>query len=273
MLCVYCNKLFARSCSIMTMFFFQGNSIQSDMAIGGPKEKVILCLGGAFNPVHSRHVMAMVLGKQWLEANTNYQVIAGRLVVAPNGYVKAKSSKSGCKCIKAEHRIKMCELACYPYKEWLATYHHPIGSAAEAGYKTKIDMLRSGDQNQDIIHVAVIVGADRAMNKTGRAKWHKNASHITLCIGRKGETGRIIEQFKKDQDSNKVNNSRFFFVPDELDNVSSTAIRQVLAKLDYDACADTNKTQEIVDTLVTDQWISEKQGVYLVHNLSFLYLT
>jgi nicotinic acid mononucleotide adenylyltransferase len=91
------------------------------MANGGPKEKVILCLGGAFNPVHSRHVMAMVLGKQWLEANTNYQVIAGRLVVAPDGYVKAKSSKSGCKCIKAEHRIKMCELACYPYKEWLAT--------------------------------------------------------------------------------------------------------------------------------------------------------
>jgi hypothetical protein len=29
-----------------------------------------------------------------------------------------------------------------------------------------------------------------------------------------------MEQFKKDQDSNKVNNSRFFFVPDELDNVS-----------------------------------------------------
>jgi hypothetical protein len=100
-------------------------------------------------------------------------------------------------------------LACYPYKEWLATYHHPIGSAAEAGYKTKIDMLRSAEQNQDIIHVAVIVGADRAMNKTGRAKWHKNASHITMCIGRKGETSRIIEQFKKDQDSNKVNNSRF----------------------------------------------------------------
>jgi hypothetical protein len=119
--------------------------------------------------------------------------------------------------------------------------------------------------------LAVTVGADRAMNKTGRAKWHKNASHITMCIGRKGETSRIMEQFKKDQDSNKVNNSRFFFVPDELDNVSSTAIRQVLARLDYDACADTNKTQEIVDTLVTDQWISEKQGVYLVHNLSFLY--
>jgi hypothetical protein len=58
------------------MFFFQGNSIQSDMANGGPKEKVILCLEGAFNPVHSRHIMAMVLGKQWLEANTNYQVIA-----------------------------------------------------------------------------------------------------------------------------------------------------------------------------------------------------
>jgi hypothetical protein len=49
------------------MFFFQGNSIHSDMANGGPKEKVILCLGGAFNPVHSRHIMAMVLGKQWLE--------------------------------------------------------------------------------------------------------------------------------------------------------------------------------------------------------------
>lgn len=238
------------------------------MANGGTKEKVILCLGGAFNPVHSRHVMAMVLGKQWLEANTNYQVIAGRLVVAPDGYVKAKSSKSGCKCIKAEHRIKMCELACYPHKEWLAPYHRPIGSAAEAGNKTKIDMMKCGDQ--DLIHVAVIVGADRAMNKTGRAKWHKNASHITVCIGRKGETGRIIEQFKKDKDSNKVNHSRFFFVPDELDNVSSTAIRQVLAKIEHDA--DTDKTQEIVDTLVTDTWISEKQGVYMVQNQSFLYL-
>lgn len=235
------------------------------MESGESKEKVILCLGGAFNPVHTRHVLAMVLVKRWLEANTNYIVVAGRLAVAPDGYVKAKSRKSQCKCIKAEHRIELCKIACSSHSEWLAPYHRPVGSAAEVGEKTKVEMIQSGTKEN--IHVAVIVGADRAMNKTGHAKWHKECSNITVCIGRKGETGRILEQYKKDSDANKVKHPRFLFVPDELDNVSSTAVRQVLAKLDDEG----SSQKDIIDSLARDDWISEKQGQYIVQNLSELY--
>lgn len=236
------------------------------MATAETKTKVILCLGGAFNPPHSRHVMAMVLGKQWLESNTNYQVVAGRLAIAPDGYVQTKTRKTGAKCMKAEHRIKLCELACCEQRDWLAPYHRPVGSAAECGEKTRLEMLKEFGKSVDL-YVAVIVGADRAMNKSGHAKWHKEFKHITVCIGRKGETARILEKYEQDKDSGNIKHKQFFLIPDELDNVSSTAIRKVLAKMEG---SESDKKQ-VMDTLINDGWLLKSQMLYMLENESDLY--
>ncbi|XP_063399451.1 uncharacterized protein LOC134684106 [Mytilus trossulus] len=236
------------------------------MAEAGTKQKVILCLGGAFNPPHSRHVMAMVLGKQWLESNTNYQVVTGRLAVAPDGYVQTKSRKTGAKCMKAKHRIKLCELACCEQRDWLAPYHRPVGSAAECGEKTRLEMLKETGKSEDL-HVAVIIGADRAMNKSGYAKWHKEFKHITVCIGRKGETARILERYEKDKDSGSIKHKQFCLIPDELDNVSSTSVRQVLAKME----GSESDKEQVMDTLINDGWLIKSQMLYILENESDLY--
>lgn len=226
-----------------------------------PKPKLILCLGGAFNPVHTRHIKAMVMCKRWIEAETGYQVVAGRLAVSTDGYVLQKTRKSGDRCIKSEHRIKMCELACTDH-DWLSPYHRSCGSASECGERTKIDMMKSSGVTD--LHIAVVVGADRAVNKSGFAKWHKASKHITICIGRKGETAAARDMFMRDKESGKVKNNHFYFVPEELDNVSSTSVRQRLK--DY---ADKS---EAVGQLIRDGYITEEQGQYILQNEDDLYM-
>lgn len=226
------------------------------------KSQLILCLGGAFNPIHTRHVMAMVITKQWIEANTDHKVITGKLAVSTDGYVQTKTRKSGDRCIKSHHRIKLCELACQEYSDWLSPYYRSCGSAAECGERTKRDLIKStGDTNIDI---AVIVGADRAVNKSGFAKWHKVSKHITICIGRKGETAEVRDKFSIDKELGKVKND-FYFIPEELDNVSSTFVRQQLKELDG-----SDKTK-VIDKLVFDGFITEKQGQYILENEEDLY--
>ncbi|KAK3594587.1 hypothetical protein CHS0354_000379 [Potamilus streckersoni] len=233
------------------------------------KSQVILCLGGAFNPVHTRHVQALVIAKRWLEDNTNYEVVAGRLAAAPDGYVKGKMSKKNQKCMKAEHRIRLCELTCQDYNEWLQPFPKPVGSAFECGMKTKDDLEHN--KNCKDLQIAVIIGADRAINRRGHAKWHREFSHITLCIGRQGETGHVICKFEEDKKAGKVKHSNFFVVPDELDNVSSTAIRSVLKELDGAKSAD--EKSKIVECLAKDGFINSSSAEYILSMEDDLYLS
>ncbi|KAL3872388.1 hypothetical protein ACJMK2_040317 [Sinanodonta woodiana] len=233
------------------------------------KSQVILCLGGAFNPVHTRHVMALVVAKRWLEDNTNYEVVAGRLAVAPDGYVLGKMKKKNAKCMKAEHRIRLCELSCKDDNEWIKPFPKPIGSAFECGMKTKYDLEHN--KNCKDLQIAVIIGADRAIDRRGHAKWHREYSHITLCIGRQGETGQVISKFEEDKISGKVKHSRFFVVPDELDNVSSTVVRSVLKDIDDAKSAD--EKSKIVECLVKDGFINSSSAEYIISMEDDLYLS
>ncbi len=74
------------------------------------EEEIIMCVGGAFNPVHTQHVQMLNLAKSHLESNQkNLNIIAGFLAPAPDGYVKRKLRTD--RAMKAEHRLLMCKLA------------------------------------------------------------------------------------------------------------------------------------------------------------------
>ncbi|KAL4229113.1 hypothetical protein ACF0H5_012152 [Mactra antiquata] len=224
--------------------------------------EIILCLGGAFNPIHTRHVEVLVQSKQWIEENTHYRVVAGYFAVAPDGYVKRKCQKSHQKCIASEYRIKLAEIACEDI-EWLHAYYKPVGSAGECGRKILHDRRWNAK-------VAVIVGADRAMNKAGHAKWHKKAGNLTVCVGRKGETEIIKQAYLEDVKLGLVDNDNFILIPQELDNVSSSEVRKKMSNV-LEAADDGSKLsamKEIVDL----GWLTKKVGDYMLEHLQEMYI-
>ena len=201
------------------------NSVMQRATDGAEKDDVIVCLGGAFNPVHTRHVEVLEAAIQWLEKNTRYHAVAGRLAVAPDGYVKTKCKRSKELCMKAEHRIKLCELTCEGHT-LIKPYRRTVGSAMDCGEKMK------REENWPHAKVAVIMGADRAMSRTGHKKWNTQTKCVTVCVGRRGTTEAVKQAYLEDYKLDLVTNKDFYIVDTELDNVSSTKIRKCLRQED-----------------------------------------
>lgn len=254
-----CSELLTKTCQEMTV----GKKETSSETAKTPLD-VIVCLGGAFNPVHTRHIEVVNEAVNWVKENTKFKVIAARLAVAPDGYVKAKYKRNKQKCMKAEHRIQLCEIACKE-SEIIKPYMFPVGSALDCGEKVKRELGRKDAK------IAVICGADRAVLKSGNAKWNKKANGITLCIGRKGtEMDEIKEAFVEDLKSGIVVNPDFYIIEKELDNVSSTDVRAALAGLEDLETPEARK--DVVASIVEKGWITESVGNYILENIDSLYL-
>ena len=65
------------------------------------KKKILLSLGGSFNPVHKNHIDIMVKAKYWLENNTSFEEVSGILVVTTDQYLKHKLGEGDDKIMKA----------------------------------------------------------------------------------------------------------------------------------------------------------------------------
>ena len=240
------------------------------MAEGG-KKKIIIGLGGAFNPVHTQHVEVMFMARDWINRNTGYQVIAGVLAVAPDGYVKEKTRKVPQRAMKAEHRIELCTIACTEYSDWLRPYPRPCGSALESCKKTREDLVKKAENGD--IHLAVVVGADRAINRAFKAKWSssKPYDHLTICIGRKGETKEVKKLWEKDLKENKVPHpENFILVPKEASDVSSTQVRSVLSNV-HEAKTEDEKLK-LLQKLADKKMLTSDMTKYILRNELELYL-
>ena len=81
-----------------------------------------------------------------------------------------------------KYRIRLCEIACVEQSDWLRPYPTPCGSALESCKKLREDLKKKGEKND--LHLAVIVGADRAIHRAFKAKWSssKPQDHLTVCI-------------------------------------------------------------------------------------------
>ena len=232
---------------------------------------MVLCLGGAFNPVHTQHIALMVVAKRWIYQNTDYDVIAGGLAVAPDGYVKGKTKKLNQNCMKDTHRIRLCELACEEADQhsWLRTYPKPFGSALECGKR----IIADSKHLSSYVKVAVILGADRAVNKRGRAKWQlsKEPEYVTVCIGRKGETGAVIERWRKDKKDNNIKYPEsFILIPEEVEPISSTDVRKYLSEIH--SCNSSEQKESILNSAVLNGLLHKGVAEYVLQHESDLYL-
>ena len=250
-----CTELLTQACQLMTH-----DPHNTDPK---PSQDVIVCLGGAFNPVHTRHLEVVTEAMKWIKENTNFRVVDARLAVAPDGYVKSKCRRTGQKCMKGKHRIRLCELICKD-NDNVYPSTHTVGSALQCGERVKKDVPFPDAK------VAVIVGADRAVNNTGKAKWDKKGNHVTICVGRKGEDmDKMRNTFVEDLKLGMVRNPDFYFVEKEMDNVSSTDIRAVLAELD--SVVTPEAKVDIVERIVKKGWITQEAGDYILENYDDLY--
>eukprot|EP01124_Arcella_intermedia_P020728 TRINITY_DN2823_c0_g1_i1.p1 TRINITY_DN2823_c0_g1~~TRINITY_DN2823_c0_g1_i1.p1 ORF type:complete len:243 (-),score=35.79 TRINITY_DN2823_c0_g1_i1:63-752(-) len=226
------------------------------------KRKVVIGLGGAFNPIHTQHELTLILAKQFLENELHYEVLCAYFAVATDGYLKNKMAKANQKAITSKHRLAMCELISRE-SPFIKTTYKPFGSAFEC-----IKTLHAKELHE--ITICIVVGADRAVSKGGIGKWRKPAKDniLTLCIGRPGETGQVKKLYEQDKRANRVSSS-FHFVGQETSPVSSTLIRKELAL--FHNAQDLSKKGDILKNMVSAGYITKEVAEYILDNQHALY--
>lgn len=228
--------------------------------MGTNRQKAILAVGGAFNPVHTQHIALMHLVKRVVEETNRYQILSGHLAVAPEGYVRAKLNKHG---MKDMHRLAMCNLAIRGH-DWLHSCDRTYGSALDCGLRNK--------PAEDVM-VAVVLGADRAMSIPERAKWRypRKPGVVTVCVGRAGETARVRSCFQADLDAELVvDPDTFLLIDEELSPVSSTLVRSELHS--FHQLRDPAKKQSFARRLVDQDYLCEEVVEYILQHEADLYL-
>eukprot|EP00092_Neocalanus_flemingeri_P006042 GFUD01006510.1.p1 GENE.GFUD01006510.1~~GFUD01006510.1.p1 ORF type:complete len:454 (+),score=106.44 GFUD01006510.1:172-1533(+) len=236
----------------------QHNSLEQDQS-QSPR-KIILALGGSFNPVHKHHIQIMVKSKQWLEENTDFQVVAGILVVTTGNYLKQKFRKDETKIMTDEHRMNLCKLACEAHSDWLMVHPVPCVSGWEAGmtYREKDGSLLVG----------MVKGADK-YNKTRRTHWTKEGKNknvrVDVILGRGEVTDRMNAEFQEDLLAGLVVNKNYFIIPENVGDLSSTEVRKVIDRADSDKSVESR--QELA------MMLSEPLADYILKHLIDLHLS
>ena len=226
------------------------------MASNTIKINAVLVLGGAFNPIHTQHIEIMNIAKKYLEDEHNFNILEGLLAPAPNGYVKNKMK--GDLVITDEHRINICNLAILN-NPWIKETKKCYGSALACGKEYKGYKKSNPD-----LEIVVVVGADRATNKSEAPKWriqHK-FDHFTVFVGRSGETERVKGLWESDLKNGKISNpGRFYFVNIETEDVSSTVIRKELKILmNYEA----NEKKAMIEELIKKNYLNRNVAEYIL---------
>lgn len=230
--------------------------------------EAILYLYGAFNPIHLGHVNALKEGKHWLESVGKYQVSDTRIAIASDSNIKEKFAKSKDLCIKFEHRLRLCELACKEHP-WIKISQVPVTSQPKYG-----DELRR-ELKKPHATLVLLMGSDRAILNKRRVNAPRRENKFILCIGRKGMNSSAKKVFEEAKKNDPTRSLEFFVVPTELNDISSTSIRQNLQKLlDHNMKNKGRVSYDlaIVTKMIDKKWITEEIGEYIFHNCDKLYL-
>jgi len=192
-----------------------------------PEKKILLSLGGSFNPVHKNHIDIMVKAKDWLEKNTDFKDVSGILVVTTENYLtKNKFRKDGQSILKTKHRLNLCNLACAPHSSWLKVHPKACVSGYDAGLTYR--------QKDASLLVGMVKGADK-YNQGRRSHWRqapRNSVRVDVIIGRGEVTERMEADYQEDLQAGLVQNSNYFIIPENVGNLSSTLVREVLSRLE-----------------------------------------
>lgn len=193
---------------------------------GKIQKECYLSFSGSFNPIHTAHIDVLYTVYCHLE-KSGYIVKAAYIAPSSDDYVQDKLGLE--LAIPLKHRIMLCEIAIKSWnkkytdnsRNWLQVCPFGIMSSSKT-----VNLIRKTEKIPNTIPIYEIGGADYAL----RCKpWITNKPFI--CIGRKKYTDQVraaINLAKKDGDSIKAGG--FMFVDVELDDISSTLIREIIQR-------------------------------------------
>lgn len=217
---------------------------------------VVINLFGAFNPIHTRHVAAIVNTKQFLEENNNFNVVGGYISVCSDETLKSKFKglKEKTLTIKSSHRIQLCRLAVKEHS-WITVLEKPIHYIKCA----KTILTRQKKQ----VRIANVFGSDRAFISNGQGRWTLHDAEVTVVVLREGQRDQHAkEKYEQDLRSRVILKRDFFFLPMASDNISSTSIRTYLKQIK--TARDKAEKLRLVDELVGKGWIVKEEGDYIL---------
>lgn len=182
---------------------------------------MVLVLSGALNPVHRMHIQLLVEAKHVLETEYKRTVIAGVLSPSSDDYVY---SKLGNDAMWHEDRVAMAKLAVTDAKEpGIHVCDWGIPSGPKICQRISIELgLKFMGKNFTVIEVG---GADYALKSR---KWQ----YPFVCFARMGLDRTIKKEMEKDK--HRRPNKNFFLITGNrnVKELSSTEIREALAKKD-----------------------------------------
>ena len=194
---------------------------------------IVLVYSGAFNPVHEGHIKLLTTIKDEMEKDSKYKVLRAFMSPSSNQYV---SQKLGSDALTLEHRCETCRIACHDY-DWIQVCNYGLPS----GYRTTQQLIHDGliPKNTRVYEVG---GIDFVL-RCNQLRYNKQF----ICVGRKGYTAKMRTQ------------GNFIFINKELENISSTEIRNYIKNADF-------------ITPVSKGWMNPTVMEYIKSNGESLYL-
>eukprot|EP01001_Neometanema_parovale_P009241 NODE_5489_length_941_cov_112.635697_g5267_i0.p1 GENE.NODE_5489_length_941_cov_112.635697_g5267_i0~~NODE_5489_length_941_cov_112.635697_g5267_i0.p1 ORF type:complete len:239 (+),score=30.37 NODE_5489_length_941_cov_112.635697_g5267_i0:71-787(+) len=221
--------------------------IQAQIETVAPGTTVaIVVLSGSLNPVHTMHVKALEVSKHTIETKLGLQVVGGYLVPSSDNYV---TGKLGPDAMKLKHRVDMAALACQDIP-WITTSDCGIARASDI-----VSMLVERLSARFPLHKFkgfMMYGADFVEKYSAWGRMH----HVpVICIGRPGHTQVVRDAIDRLRAGGAPSLFGFdvngvVLADEELEDISSTKIRQLLAL-------------EQFDKLVSNGWVVQPVAEYL----------
>ncbi|XP_057822452.2 uncharacterized protein LOC131034873 isoform X1 [Cryptomeria japonica] len=208
----------------------QANRTCSTDSLETKQMQVILVAAGSFNPPTYMHLRMFELARDALLSD-GYAVLGGYMSPVNDAYGKKDLAS-------AEHRIKLCELACEdssyimvdPWEAKQSSYQRTLTVLN----RVEFSLRTSGLVNADSLKVMLLCGADLLESFTMPGVWVPDMvkaicrDHGVVCISRDGKN---VEKLIFENDI-LFENKRNIVVVDEVvsNNISSTKVRQILAR-------------------------------------------
>lgn len=208
---------------------------------GTTQRLVVLSLGGSFCPVHREHVRVLERAKRALEArDADVSVLCGFLVPTSDAYLRRKLGDAA---MPLAARVALCRAATAARAD-ADVFPHGWANAFSAGdVIARVASARLGAR----VDAVPVYGADFAE----RAHSWRQLTDVHVCVGRPGHTAAVRRELAAhNAEAERVGApaSGLIVVDDELDDISSTRVRALVARR---AWAELAESGDLPDAVLT----------------------